>query len=127
MKGLNAMVDELGRDEFFYSIIDRNFELAHDLIRTVENLNYQDKNGYSYLHAAVQSGLQEIVTLLIEKGADINAQDKFGRTPLMVAIIYNRDNYDMISYLVNSGANPDIKTHAGVSSRELAKKNGIEL
>lgn len=79
------------------------------------------------MHAAVQSGLQEIVTLLIEKGADINAQDKFGRTPLMVAIIYNRDNYDMISYLVNSGANPDIKTHAGVSSRELAKKNGIEL
>lgn len=121
------MVDKLGRDEFFYSIIDGDFELAHDLIRTIVDFDYQDKNGYSYLHAAVQSEMQGIIALLIEKGADINSRDKFGRTPLMVAIIYHRDNKEMISYLINNGADTNIKTNAGVSSNDLAKKNGIEL
>lgn len=120
-------MDKLGRDEFFYSIIDGNYKIAKKLTKTVADFNYQDKNGYSYLHAAVQSEMQEMIALLIEKGVDINSQDKFGRTPLMVALIYHRDNKEMISYLINHGADPTIKTIKGVSCKELAKRNGIDL
>ncbi len=53
--------------------------------------------------------MHEIVILLIEKGAYINIQDKFSRTLLMVAILYNRDNYDMILYFVIIAQSPILR------------------
>lgn len=53
--------------------------------------------------------------LLIEKGIDVNSQDKFGRTSLMVVIIHHRNSKEMVSYLINNGADTNIETTAGVS------------
>ena len=57
-----------------------------DLLRkhggmTVEEL----KAGMTPLHAAAGKGLKEIVELLIAEGADVNAKDDKGRTPLDLA------------------------------------------
>jgi len=35
------------------------------------------------MHAAIYSPTPEIVTLLIEAGADVNAKNEYGDTPLM--------------------------------------------
>jgi cytohesin len=48
---------------------------------TVEEL----KAGMTPLHAAAGKGLKEIVELLIAEGADVNAKDDKGRTPLDLA------------------------------------------
>ena len=42
------------------------------------------------LHYAAANGHKEIAELLIEKGADLNAKDEDGGTPLDVAISFNR-------------------------------------
>ena len=39
------------------------------------------------LHYAVDKGLTSIVDTLLENGADVNAQDETGQTPLMYAVI----------------------------------------
>lgn len=39
------------------------------------------------LHYAVDKGLTSIVDALLEHGADVNAQDETGQTPLMYAVI----------------------------------------
>lgn len=47
--------------------------------------NTQDKYGRTFLHAAVLLGQLELARFLLSKGADVDARDSDGRTPLMVS------------------------------------------
>ena len=47
----------------------------------------EKEHGKTALHIAVEAGNKEIVDFLLKAGADINAQDKNGRTPLMAAFV----------------------------------------
>lgn len=61
-------------------------------------------DGYPALHRAVMAGLPtEITRLLKESGTDIDAKDKNGHTPLLVAIRYN--NSDAAKLFIEHGAN----------------------
>jgi ankyrin repeat protein len=63
----------------------------------------------------------EIAKLLIEKGADVNAQSKNGTTPLMVAATHN--NPPMIGLLIESGADVALKNKQGKTAAEVAELN----
>ena len=56
------------------------------------NVNAADSTGVTALHGAVNNGYNEVIKFLFEKGADLNAKDKEGWTPLNVAEIY-RNNF----------------------------------
>ncbi len=56
--------------------------LALDLRNDVQATN---KLGETALHAAALAGLNSIVELLVERGADVNAKTKAGRTPVNTA------------------------------------------
>lgn len=43
------------------------------------------------------------VRLLVEKGADVNARSKQGRTPLLIASAYD-GNLEVVQYLLEKGA-----------------------
>ena len=47
-----------------------------------EAVNEKDKNGYTPLHFAVQSGKLDIVKYLLQNGANKKAKDSKGKTPL---------------------------------------------
>ena len=49
-----------------------------------EDVNGANKGGYTALHMAVRRGQKEAVALLLEKGANVNAERK-GKTPLEFA------------------------------------------
>ena len=49
------------------------------------------RSGWTALHYAAGYGFFELVALLIEKGADLNARDDAGKTPLQVAIEMKQD------------------------------------
>ena len=85
-------MDKLNRDELFYKIADGDEDAALEMLSACENPDFQDKNGYSYLHIAAQSGMARVVEYLLSHGAEVDIMDKFGKTPLMVALIgYNGD------------------------------------
>ena len=50
---------------------------------------------------------KDVGELLISKGVDINEENKNGECPLIIA--YNNMNINLIRYLIERGANVDIK------------------
>jgi len=73
------------------TLISNNNELIH----------MKSEKGQMPLHLAVQNGNQEIVDFLISKGADINAKDGEGNTPL----ITNAQNQPAIYFAIMNGLN----------------------
>jgi len=65
---------------------------------------------YTPLQTAAFHGRNDVVALLIKKGADVNVADGYGYTPLHLAA--NGDFLDIVKQLVKAGANADAKTRA---------------
>lgn len=120
-------MDKLGRDELFYKIIDGDTFDALSMIDNAKNINFQDINGYSYLHAAAQSESKEIIEKLLDKGANIDIKDKFGRTPLMIAISGYGNDRTTVDLLITHGADKEARANSNVSCKQLAKIKGLTL
>nr|XP_020453080.1 histone-lysine N-methyltransferase EHMT2 isoform X2 [Monopterus albus] len=81
-------------------------EVQKVLVMLMEGIDptYQpdSQNRRSALHAAAQRGLLEICYMLVQAGAQVDAQDKDMRTPLLEAIVNN--HLEVTRYLVQNGA-----------------------
>lgn len=69
------------------------------------NKTKESKKEITPLHWAVVEGRKEAVQLLIAKGADVNAQDERGRTPLHYA-----GNVEVAQLLIDNGAEKEDET-----------------
>jgi ankyrin repeat protein len=77
------------------------------------------QNGYTPLHLAIFSiKHKQIVEMLVNKGADINAQPASGATPLFFAVI--RDQKDDVQFLLDRGANVNLPDAYGDTCLDLA-------
>jgi uncharacterized protein len=64
---------------------------------------------YEGLHAAAASGSVVEIDRLVKEGADLNARDTFGRTPMMVAAF--RQDDAAVRALIEAGANINALEH----------------
>jgi ankyrin repeat protein len=81
---------------------------------------------YTGLHAAAASGSTAEVERELQRGADINARDAFGRTPLMVAV-YQRDGA-IARALIAAGANVNALEHQSYDVVTIAAVlNDVEM
>jgi len=77
--------------------------------KSLDFINYVDDNGTTPLHQAVCLGDEEIVSLLLEKGADCNIQDNNGTSPLMIATCEN--NASIVQLLLKREAKVEFQTN----------------
>lgn len=78
-------------------------EISKILINAGVLVDESNNTGYSSLLHAISLKNIELVSFLIEKGADVNReQKKFGLFPLLVASQY--DNLDLVDMLLSKGA-----------------------
>ena len=71
-----------------YSVLAINAkksDIACQLLKINKELHKKLPDGATYLHLACRSGVVAIVTLLLDKGCDINGRDCDGNTPLHIA------------------------------------------
>ncbi len=85
--------------------------------------------GVTPLHLASSIGYIDIIRMLLEKGADINAQDNYGQTPLYYAS--GQNNVEIVRMLLEGGADIEAKDKSGetVLYQAVRSKNAemIEL
>ena len=74
------------------------------------------------MQLAAGGGSTEAVKLLLDAGANINAPDVRGMTPLMLAIATDHGNQAVIDLLLARGADPNIKSRAGETALDWARK-----
>ena len=105
-------VDVLQKDKKGYSALHLAALNGHaDCVRTV--------HGTSALHLATSL---ELVMILVEHEANIQASDMYGRTPLHVAA--EKGQTDTINYLLNRDADINARDKSGLSALYCALKGG---
>jgi ankyrin repeat protein len=101
-------------------------ELTRRLEELGENVNLKDKDGETLLHwAAVQNPNVTILEYLISKGADINARNNKGMTPLHKAAF--RNTVDHLKCLINAGAQIHIKDYFGYTIFHTASSYNVRI
>jgi uncharacterized protein len=74
------------------------------------------------LAEALKAGDRKAVQILLKQGADVNAADPDGTTPLQWAV--RGDDIDTVQILLRRGANPKVANRYGVTPLSLAAGNG---
>ena len=109
-------------ETFEKAVYDNDYELFTSLAKGLEDINIQNKYGWTLLHIAIRRDRREMVDFLLDNKADINRVDGVGWTPLMEAIM--DDMPELVSTLVNRGADKSIANARGVTAPMLAQKFG---
>eukprot|EP00054_Salpingoeca_dolichothecata_P018819 m.116198 g.116198 ORF g.116198 m.116198 type:complete len:975 (-) comp23025_c0_seq2:57-2981(-) len=81
--------------------IDDRPHLAEVLLNAGANVNAQDNEKWTPLHAAASCGMIAVVKTLLQHGADVAAINVDNQTPLDLAQDCDDDNYDVIRVLRN--------------------------
>ncbi len=94
-----------------------------DLGADIDVRNYKGKTA---LHYAAKAGFSEVINLLIEKGATVDATDNNGETPLFDAIrsrIKSGEKQRMaLEALLINGADPNLKNRKGLTPLQVAQR-----
>uniref|UniRef100_A0A0B7BP65 Uncharacterized protein n=1 Tax=Arion vulgaris TaxID=1028688 RepID=A0A0B7BP65_9EUPU len=87
------------------------------------NVNKQIQGRYP-LHYAADYGQTEVIEYLLSKGANINAPDKYGISPLLSAIF--EGHTPSVKLLLERGADKSGKSPDGASYIDCAEKDEIK-
>lgn len=80
------------------------------------------QNGQTALHFASMNGKVDIISILIARGAKVDAQDDQGVTPLMLAA--KDGQLDAVKALLAQGAKPDAQNKLGENALHIAGAHG---
>lgn len=112
---LGSFIERLAENDDYFEILKMLVEEYNVDVNCVSKFCYH----YTPLHSAVRSAVSrdsKIVNFLLEHGANVNAKDKIGRTPLCFALLKGR--IDVANLLIEHGAE--------VNAQERYK-NGVNL
>jgi len=101
---------------YFAALSDRGHpEVVRFLLEKGANPNIKDYMGLTLLMQAAWNGHLNIVKLLVENKADIHMQGAGGWTALYFAALSDREHPEIVRFLLEKGANPNIKNSMGLT------------
>ena len=107
---------------FEKKVYDNDFDTFKEMVSSLEDINIQNKYGWTLLHITIRRDRRDMAAFLLESGADINKIDGVGWTPLMEAIM--DDMPELVKFLVEKGADKTIVNERGATAPMLAQKFG---
>ena len=107
------------RDEsaLMLAALDGNLDLCKVLLEMDADVN---KPGWTPLHYAATNSHIDVIRLLLDNFAYIDAASPNGTTPLMMAAMYG--NSSAVKLLLEAGADPTIKNALGLTAIDFAQQ-----
>ncbi|CAH0549306.1 unnamed protein product [Brassicogethes aeneus] len=97
-----------GNSPLMFAVNKNHTETAEFLINQGANVNLRgSKDKIMALHVAAATGNVEIVNVLVSNGADIDAQDINGKSPLIYAV--RKNHTETAKFLINKGADVNLR------------------
>lgn len=97
-----------GSTELHHAALEGSYEQVEQILDKHEHLvNVRDENGWSALHEAVRRGMLDVVKILLDRGAEVNAQtgkQQTGDSPLGLAMRFHGPDHDVTKFLESRGA-----------------------
>ena len=108
-----------------YAAMIGNVNSLEEFLKAGVGVDARDEFGSSTpLHCAAIQGQKEITQILVAKGANVNATNKAGITPLMCAVMGQGDCKEVTEILIANGANINTQDSAGRTPLHIAILNG---
>ena len=112
----SARSGALAGDDAYTAIRTNDLARLKSLIATRADANTADPAGETLLMSAAVSGSLDAMKFLVERGADVNAQNAFGST----ALVWSATDLAKIRFLIEHGANVNATTKTGRTAAFVA-------
>ena len=117
-----SLAEQPSFDSIIKLVESGNSEELRSLIQSHPRaIHISNSKGLPLIHRAVMTDKVEMVLILIEAGAKLDAIDELHRTPLHVAAGWS--TFEMVEILLNKGANAKSKTKTGDTPLDFANNN----
>lgn len=127
--GMNPNARNASENPPLFYAVDR--DTAEVLIEGGALVNAKGLDDFTALHRAADEGRVAVVSLLLAKGADVNAHRKQGGTALHEAVRleledteYSAEHYQIAQLLLARGADPFAKNEYGETVVQVAARAG---
>ena len=107
----------LGESPLMLASLKGDLDLATQMVKKGADVN---KTGWTPLHYAASNGHVDVIKLLLENYAYIDAESPNGTTPLMMASMYGSP--EAVKLLVEEGADPLIKNQQNLTALQFAQR-----
>ncbi|EOY27878.1 hypothetical protein QUC31_012725 [Theobroma cacao] len=96
--------EEIDGVRLMYLANEGDLDGIRELLGSGIDVNFRDIDDRTALHIAACQAQTDVVSLLLQRGANVESKDRWGSTPLADAIYYK--NHDVIKLLEKHGAKP---------------------
>ena len=96
--------------------------MSHKRLKSGTDVHYRGEYEWTPLIYAAFRGWTNKVRRLLERGAEVDARDRFGRTALFLAV-YDDENLEVVRELLKWGANVNAQDDSGETP--LSRATGL--
>ncbi|MDD2710955.1 MAG: ankyrin repeat domain-containing protein [Verrucomicrobiae bacterium] len=121
------LTDKNGSTALMAALTKKNVHAAALILKKTKNVNQQAARAgrYTALMFAAMNGTPEIVTQLLERGADVNIRADQNVTALMLSCLHKRS--DLVKLLIARGADLNLKENLNENTALLTAINKGDL
>jgi tankyrase len=115
----------LDKHQFFKALLNGDKELMDLFMRANFNIHIEDDQGTPPILIAMKKGYTVIAHILLNAGADINACDRMGITPLMLTCGKSTQGYkELAEWQIQKGAILNVQDKLGYTPLLLSLSGG---
>ncbi|MFK4087511.1 ankyrin repeat domain-containing protein [Kribbella sp. NPDC020789] len=109
------------RTDLHYAALENDVARLASCLDEGCEVDAQDIQGFTALHLACQENATEAAGMLLDRGASLSVANRFGNTPLFVAVANSKGNGELIPLLRERGADPYAVNKHGQTPVGLAR------